>query len=622
MNKPHNGAFVKWGVVLVILTLILTFSGIVSADTATVVKILPGQVSSDCKTVTTDVVIEGFPQGQVLTGVNIELDYDSTILKYNGVQTSTFFPGFIWMPANSSTAGKVIFSAGNFSGAVPATTNGTVMTVTFDIIANGDASVIPSQNKVNLTTTQGSDLPVTLMGDVINIDCVPEPASSVVKIVPGQVSSDCKTVSADLVIEEFPQGQVLTGVNIAVNYDSTILNYKGVQEGSFFPDFIWMPADTSTEGKVTFSAGNFSSSVPATTEGTVLTLNFDILKNGVANVSPDLANIKLTSSQGNDLPVTVVGDNINITCITVPEKPTVQTGDASGITMTEAVLNGSIDSNGGALITDYGFFWGTDPDNLTKQSVGSGEPSGAYSLNIDSLTPETKYYYQAYATNSFDTGTGEMKNFTTEQAPPAEVTVNLNYDENGVNNERPLTISGSINPGSDVSWQVEIKDNYGVVVQSVTPAAGPEFSGVVYQPDFNGLPVVAEYTVTVTATPASGTPIIRTESFHISNFNYFIDSVTVNGSGPARTVAATVSKSGASEPQAQAICQVTSADGKVVFLKINDAEEFAADSDKTIEFQLDELDAGTYNAQIFLWIKDTFGNWKVLSETQTASFTI
>ena len=84
--------------------------------------------------------------------------------------------------------------------------------------------------------------------------------------------------------------------------------------------------------------------------------------------------------------------------------PTVTTSAATQVTCTTATLNGGISASGDGSITDYGFYWGTSSSPSTQVSVGSGT-TGSFSWSV-SVTPGTTYYFEAYATNRREPGTG------------------------------------------------------------------------------------------------------------------------------------------------------------------------------------------------------------------------
>ena len=106
--------------------------------------------------------------------------------------------------------------------------------------------------------------------------------------------------------------------------------------------------------------------------------------------------------------------------------PGVQTAGASSVAATSATLNGSITSGGSSNITQYGFLWGTDQDNLANTlQVSTDNHSGAFSDTLGNLTAGTTYYFKAYAENASGTTYGTVISFTTagaSQAPAAPTT--------------------------------------------------------------------------------------------------------------------------------------------------------------------------------------------------------
>ncbi len=98
--------------------------------------------------------------------------------------------------------------------------------------------------------------------------------------------------------------------------------------------------------------------------------------------------------------------------------PTASTTAASNITSTTATLNGNITSDGGATITARGFVYATSNtdliiENTAADTVIVSGTTGTFNSAITSLTAGTKYYYRAYATNSFGTTYGAVQSFTT-----------------------------------------------------------------------------------------------------------------------------------------------------------------------------------------------------------------
>jgi len=112
-------------------------------------------------------------------------------------------------------------------------------------------------------------------------------------------------------------------------------------------------------------------------------------------------------------------------CLLIPlyscrteDKPDVTTNNAKNITQTSAICGGYIWSNGNDYIEGSGVEWSEDKNFGTSNSkeVYSGSVMGNFEGIISDLTPNTKYYFKAYAYNSVGTSYGSTKNFTTLQA--------------------------------------------------------------------------------------------------------------------------------------------------------------------------------------------------------------
>jgi|GEM_PF-2738431 len=105
--------------------------------------------------------------------------------------------------------------------------------------------------------------------------------------------------------------------------------------------------------------------------------------------------------------------------------PTVTTGSASSITASTATIAGNITNNGGADATQRGFAYGTASNLATVIATttdGSFTGTGAISTSTTGLSPNTTYYFRAYATNSAGTGYGSIQNFKTATTTPTVTT--------------------------------------------------------------------------------------------------------------------------------------------------------------------------------------------------------
>ncbi len=113
-------------------------------------------------------------------------------------------------------------------------------------------------------------------------------------------------------------------------------------------------------------------------------------------------------------------DDFSITANIIATAPTVTTNAATNVEETTATLNGDVTSDGGATITERGFYCDTDSSPSTKYTVSG--TTGAYTKDMTGLSPGTKYYFKAFATNSVGTSYGSILDFTTIAAGGATAT--------------------------------------------------------------------------------------------------------------------------------------------------------------------------------------------------------
>lgn len=98
--------------------------------------------------------------------------------------------------------------------------------------------------------------------------------------------------------------------------------------------------------------------------------------------------------------------------------PVVQTSSVSYLSMTDAVCNGNIISNGGSTITARGICYGTtlNPDTASSHNIVTGT-TGIFSTTLTGLASSTIYHYRAYAKNTTGVAYGADSSFTTASSP-------------------------------------------------------------------------------------------------------------------------------------------------------------------------------------------------------------
>ncbi len=577
MNKTGNALAARPRLALLILfsfLMVFCFVGTTFADAETVCKVEPGQVTNCILPVT--VTIEGLPQDQSVNGLNLGLAYNPAVLEYQGYQKGNYLADWTWFPSFSD--GSVEFAIANFTGMNPAS-SGQVVTITFTVVGNGPTGF--SLPKLSLRDGDDVDIPLTTqISQALLKDCQIISAPAVQTIDAGGITVDSAALKG----------------NITANGGADITEYG----------FYWGTTVNPTT-KQSVGTDNHSGAFDFNLEGLAEDTTYYFkayATNSVDTGAGEVKSFKTNKTQP------------------VIDAPTVLTNDAADITVNSATLNGNITANGGADITEYGFYWGTTEEPATKQSVGTDNHSGIFDFNLQELEEDTTYYFKAYAVNSAETGYGIVKSFTTESgsmSPGLEVTVELSRVED-VNFTRPLGIEGAAN--ESVDWEVTIKDICtGKVVANYTPAQGTSFNET-YQPEATDLPVFGEYAVEVTATPEAGDPVTVTKSFGVSNYSLKLTGVSVSESGATRTVSATVANLETTSQQVQGICQVTSSRGDIFYLSIGEPVTAAVEG-VNLEFTFTApIEPGTYSVQIFTWL-NTDDGWITLgSPSEILHFTI
>ncbi len=139
------------------------------------------------------------------------------------------------------------------------------------------------------------------------------------------------------------------------------------------------------------------------------------------------------------------------------------------------ILNGSIMP--GLNLKAYGFYWSTDPNNITQnyQNAGSSKPlGGSFSCTLNNLAEGTTYYYEAVITfTDGSTATGDVMDFsapivtTSGATNVTDTSTTLNGGFNGEfgiigvdweagaldNNEKFATIyDGTLHNGIPIDW--------------------------------------------------------------------------------------------------------------------------------------------------------------------------
>ena len=94
------------------------------------------------------------------------------------------------------------------------------------------------------------------------------------------------------------------------------------------------------------------------------------------------------------------------------DAPVVSTTTTSRLDRKCVIFGGNVTDQGTETVTERGIYYGTDEFSQTNK-LTSTSGLGTYSIFLSGLTPNTKYYYKAFATSSIGTSYGDILNFTT-----------------------------------------------------------------------------------------------------------------------------------------------------------------------------------------------------------------
>jgi uncharacterized protein (TIGR02145 family) len=144
--------------------------------------------------------------------------------------------------------------------------------------------------------------------------------------------------------------------------------------------------------------------------------------------------------------------------------PILKTNDISELSATSVVCGGNITSDEGARIKSRGVCWSTEKlPTLENNITIDGKGTGSFNSSITGLTPNTKYYLRAYATNRKGTSYGNQIEFATYDGSMSDQDNNVypyvkigtqvwlatNLKVTHFNNGDPIPLC----TGDDIEWQ-------------------------------------------------------------------------------------------------------------------------------------------------------------------------
>jgi hypothetical protein len=192
---------------------------------------------------------------------------------------------------------------------------------------------------------------------------------------------------------------------------------------------------------------------------------------------------------------------------TLDPAPTVETNLASSVTQTTAMLNATVNPNGGE-VTDCHFEYGTRlPSGATKPcstAPGSGTSPVPVSASIEGLAADTTYHFRILATNAGGKGEGGEQEFVTivtTPPPTAETSAATAITQ------ATATLNATVNPnGGEVT---DCHFEYGTrlpsgATKSCSTAPGSGTSPVPVSASIEGLAADTTYHFRILASNAGG----------------------------------------------------------------------------------------------------------------------
>jgi uncharacterized protein (TIGR02145 family) len=131
---------------------------------------------------------------------------------------------------------------------------------------------------------------------------------------------------------------------------------------------------------------------------------------------------------------------------TLPELVTIS---PATVTQTTAILTGSLISTGDTNIIEKGFYWGTEPNTINSGvKIQDDSQNKYFSILIEDLIDETKYYVNAYAINSIGISYGGELSFITDSYKLSKVV--MEKSDNYTFQSIPINAEITDNGGAEI----------------------------------------------------------------------------------------------------------------------------------------------------------------------------
>ncbi len=195
---------------------------------------------------------------------------------------------------------------------------------------------------------------------------------------------------------------------------------------------------------------------------------------------------------------------------TPPPIPVVTTAQVSGVTATSAISGGNVTHQGDSTVTDRGVCWSLSANPTTSDTCTSnGSGTGSFVSSLTTLLANATYHLRAYATNSYGTGYGSDRSFTTD-APT------VSFSSSGqvsLENGGFITITAELSARSAIDVTIPITTggtalgggvDYTLSETNITILAGSLSQSIIITLNNDGL-LESNETITITmGTPTGG----------------------------------------------------------------------------------------------------------------------
>ena len=217
--------------------------------------------------------------------------------------------------------------------------------------------------------------------------------------------------------------------------------------------------------------------------------------------------------------------------------PSLTPSAPTSVATSTLTLNGSITATGGADATQSGFAYGTVSDLSTviaTSTLGAQTGTASFSQNLSSLTPNTLYYFRAYAVNSAGTSTGSILSTTTlaVSAPTVTTQVASSITATTATGNGNITVTGNINP----TIRGVVYGLTAVYTATTTPETG-DFSTGAFTASITSLTCNTLYHVASYATNSQGNGYGSDQTFTTTAC---VPTVTTQAASPLAQTSATL----------------------------------------------------------------------------------